>query len=75
MVYRDFSEHDVILISLLTKVPPKTNVSDDFLIIFLSKMELANLILSQETKKLSSGKISARSILILVRYSRLVSPN
>ena len=34
-------------------------------------MELANLRLLQETKKLSSGKISAPYVLMQVRYSRL----
>ena len=33
--------------------------------------ELANLTLSQETKKLSSGKILVPGVLIQVRYSRL----
>ena len=36
-------------------------------------LELANLILSEETKTLSSGKISVRGLLIQVRYSRLLS--
>ena len=31
-------------------------------------LELANLILSQETKTLSSGKISVRGVLIQVRF-------
>ena len=34
-------------------------------------LELANLILTQEMKKLSSGKISVRGVLIQVRYLRL----
>ena len=34
-------------------------------------LELANLMLSQETKTLSSGNISFRGVLIQVKYSRL----
>ena len=68
---RDFPEHDVY-ISSLTKIPPKTNVADDFFIILLSHYEISVFLLSVivQNSSLLTGVLiclSRKSLLLRLR--------